>query len=85
MNFDGAVIREQGVTFAVASVRRGLINSPAQRDETIAYLNRFFGGIPIVLMEQDQNGTPTWYGRQDLTRFLQNIPVGAVPWRRYDG
>ena len=84
MNFDGAVIREQGVTFAIAVVRRGVINSPSQRDESAAYFQRFFGGIPVVLMEQDAQGQPTWYGRPDLTRFLQNVPVGSIPWRRYD-
>lgn len=83
MNFDGAVIREQGVTFAVAVVKQGVINAPSQRDESVAYFQKFFGGIPIVLMEQDHQGTPTWYGRSDLTRFLQNVPVGNIPWRRY--
>jgi hypothetical protein len=83
MNFDGAVIREQGVAFAIAVVRRGVLANPTQRDETIAYFQSYFGGIPIVLMEQDHQGTPTWYGRTDLTRFLQNVPVATIPWRRY--
>ena len=83
MTFDGAVIREQGVTFAIAVVRHGVIESPAQRDQSVAYFQTFFGGIPVVLMEQNPQGTPTWYGRLDLTRALQNVPVGAIPWKRY--
>lgn len=83
MNFDGAVIREQGVTFAIAVVRRGVLSAPAERNKTLAYFQSFFGGISVVLMEQDHNGVPTWYGRPDLTRFLQSVPVDTIPWQRY--
>ena len=83
MNFDGAVIREQGVTFAIAVVKRGVISAPNQRDQSVAYFRNYFGGIPIVLMEQDHHGTPTWYGRPDLTRFLQGVQFGTIPWKRY--
>lgn len=83
MTFDGAMIREQGVTFAIVVVRQGLLANSASRDQSIAYFHSFFGGIPVVLMEQDSQGLPTWYGRPDLTRFLQNVQVGAIPWKRY--
>jgi hypothetical protein len=39
--------------------------------------------MPVVLMAQDSRGTPTYYGRPDLSRFLANTPLGAIPWRRY--
>ena len=42
-----------------------------------------FPGMPVVLMAQDSRGTPTYYGRPDLSRFLANTPLGAIPWRRY--
>jgi hypothetical protein len=83
LTFDGAVLQEQGVTFAIAVVRHGVLAKSAQRDETLAQFHTFFGGIPVVLMEQDTTGVPTWYGRPDLTRFLANVQVGAIPWRRY--
>ena len=83
MIFDGVVLREQGVTFAIAVVRRGLLNSPGERDKALGEFHTFFGGVPVVLMEQDTTGRPTWYGRPDLTSFLQNVQVGAIPWRRY--
>ncbi len=83
MSFDAAVIKEQGVTFAVAAVRRGVLSDAKQREQSIAYFSSFFGGLPVALMEQDSGGTPTWYGRADITRFLQTVPVGAIPWKRY--
>lgn len=83
MTFDGAVIAEQGVTFAIAVVRRGVLANATERDKAVRDFHGVFGGIPVVLMEQDSQGVPTWYGRADLTRFLQNVQVGAIPWKRY--
>jgi hypothetical protein len=37
----------------------------------------------VVLMAQDSCGTPTFYGRPDIARFLANVPVGAIPWSEY--
>jgi hypothetical protein len=83
LTFDGAVLREQGVTFAIAVVRHGVLAHRAQREESLGQFHAFFGGIPVVLMEQDAAGVPSWFGRPDLTRFLANVQVGAIPWRRY--
>ena len=79
--FDGAVIKEQGVVFGVVAARRGISSS-----ERIALINgasRLFGGIPVVAMEQDHRGVPTYYGRRDLVNFLASIPLEAIPWRTY--
>jgi hypothetical protein len=83
LTFDGAVLQEQGVTFAIAVVRRGVLSSNAQREESLGQFHAFFGGIPVVLMEQDAAGVPTWFGRPDLTRFLAKVQVGSIPWQRY--
>jgi hypothetical protein len=83
LTFDGAVLQEQGVTFAIAVVRRGVLANSAQREESLGEFQAFFGGIPVVLMEQDAAGVPSWFGRPDLTRFLATVQVGAIPWRRY--
>lgn len=83
MQFEGAVIREQGVTFAVVVVRKPIIDYRPQADQAIRTFSGAFPGMPVVLMAQDSRGTPTYYGRPDLSRFLANTPLGAIPWRRY--
>jgi hypothetical protein len=40
-------------------------------------------GVPVVLMAQDGLGRPTFYGRQDIARFLSGVPLNAIPWREY--
>ena len=83
MAFEGAVIREQGVTFAIAVVQRSVLDNAARRDRALQEFHSVFGGIPVVLMAQDAHGVPTWYGRRDLTAFLSNVPLEAIPWQRY--
>jgi hypothetical protein len=83
MQFEGAVIREQGITFAVVIVRKAVIDFRQQAEQAIRTFSGAFPGMPVVLMAQDSRGTPTYYGRPDLSRFLANTPLGAIPWRRY--
>lgn len=81
-SFDGAIVREQGVTFGVAVVRLGTLSS-STRGETLTGARAAFGGIPTVLMEQDSRGTPTYFGRPDIVRFLSSIDPRRLPWRRF--
>lgn len=83
MRFQGAVVREQGVTFAVVIVKRHVIDNSFEADDAIANFRPVFPGMPVVLMAQDHHGRPTYYGRPDISRFLARVPVGAIPWREY--
>jgi len=83
MKFQGAVIKEQGVIFAVVIVKKSVVDNSIEANKTIKSFQSLFPGIPIVLMAQDHNGTPTYYGRQDVSHFLANIPLHAIPWKEY--
>ena len=83
MTFQGAVIQEQGITFAVVIVKKYVIDSSAEANQTIAAFQPVFPGLPVVLMAQDYQGTPTYYGRQDIARFLASVPLEAIPWKQY--
>ncbi len=83
MRFQGAVIKEQGVTFGVLIVKQHILNDLTRRDALVLEGSRLFGGIPTVLMAQDFNGTPTYYGRSDISRFMASVPLEAVRWKEY--
>lgn len=83
MRFQGALVKEQGTTFAIVIVKKHVISSGSERSRAIAAFQPAFPGVPIVLMAQDSRGVPTYYGRQDISRFLSRIPVSAIPWREY--
>lgn len=82
MRVQGAVIREQGQTFAVVIVKPHVVHNQGAASEAIAGLMPVFG-VPVVLMAQDGRGRPTFYGRPDIARFMSNVPLGAIAWREY--
>ena len=83
MRLHGAVIREQGVTFAIIIVKKYVVDSRFRANETIESLQSEFQNIPIVLMAQDHRDTPTYYGRYDIVNFLKNISIRRIPWKIY--
>jgi hypothetical protein len=84
MKFQGALIREQGITFAVVVVKKSIIDNRNEAYNAIGSFKSVFPGIPIVLMAQDSVGRPTYLGRPDISRFLASIPFKAVPWKEYE-
>lgn len=84
MQFEGALIKEQGVTFAVVIVKRSVLQNRAEADRLAhQFSSQTFGGSPVVLMAQDSSGVPTYYGRADLSEFMANVPLQAVPWKKF--
>lgn len=83
MKFQGAVIKEQGVTFAVVIVKKQLLDNPTEANGAIRSFGRVFPSMPVVLMAQDMRGTPSYYGRRDISKFLANAPLHAIPWKEY--
>ena len=83
MQLEGAVIREQGVTFAVVVVKRHVTSSRGEASQAIQGFRRYFPGMPIVLMSQDAGGQATYFGRPDISKFLAGVPQHAIPWKRY--
>ena len=83
MTFEGAIIKEQGVTFGIMVVRPNALTEPSGQDQLVAQASRVFGGLPTVLMAQQQGGRARYYGRPDIVRFMAKVPLTAVPWKRY--
>jgi len=83
MSFDAALVREQGVKFAIVAVKNHAVSSDAARRQAMAAFGTHFPGVPIVLMAQDGQGRPTFWGRSDIVRFLAQVPLGALPWKRF--
>jgi hypothetical protein len=83
MKFQGALIKEQGITFGIAVVKRPVLNNTSEANRIQAGFRSIFGPVPIVLMAQDAGGRATFYGRRDIAQFLSNVPLHAIPWREY--
>ena len=57
-------------------------SGPGEADLVIADMQRRFG-VPIVLMGQQEDGTPIYYGDEDLKNRLTAVPVDRMPWKEY--
>jgi len=83
VNFQGAVLTEQGVTFGVLIVKAHVLHDPQLRAEMRHFGVRAWGRMPIVLMAQNGRGTPTYQGRRDIVQFLARIDPRRIPWKRW--
>lgn len=80
----GAVVKEQGVTFAIVLVKRSLFLGPQSEKEKARFcFQAYFPGMPIVLMAQGHTGRPIYSGRKDLVNFLKNVHPSQIPWKEY--
>jgi hypothetical protein len=78
-----AFVREHHVDFAVVLVKPFVMTRPqAVRDEMVAVYTRELG-CPTVLVAQDADGAPTYYGRDDLLHFLSEVLVEQLPWTEF--
>jgi signal recognition particle receptor subunit beta len=84
MRFQGAVIKEQGVTFAIVIVKTHVADSSIEAKRAIQFFQPRFPGMPVVLMAQDSKGIPTYYGRRDIAQFMARVPLAAIPWKEYE-
>ena len=83
MQFEGAVIKEQGVTFAIVVVKSYVLNSKVETNKTRSAFQSYFPGVPIILMARDGHSTPTYQGRKDIVHFLSHISPSRIPWKKY--
>lgn len=83
MRIQGALIKEQGVTFAIAIVKPSVLQSSNECENARMSFRGFFPNVPIILMAQDGRGMPTYQGRRDIVDFLARVPLHAIPWKEY--
>lgn len=83
MKIQGACIKEQGVAFGILVVKPHVLQTPSERSSMQHLGVQLFGMIPIILMAQDSRGTPTYWGRSDIAKFLSRVPLYRIPWKEY--
>ena len=83
MTFDGAIVKEQGITFAIVVVKPHVLNNSHTANEARKSFSQYFPGMPLILMAQNSKGVPTYQGRKDIVKFLANIDHRRIPWKKY--
>lgn len=84
MKFQGALIEERWVKFAIVIAKKRVFDSPSESGELIATMQqKAFPGLPVVLMYISSTGRIDYCGREDLVRYLKNVPLEAIPLRKF--
>lgn len=84
MKVQGAAISMSGKRFAIVVVGPQITQNSGEADMAIESMQPAFGGVPVVLMSQNEQGSPTYYGDQDLVSLLADVPIDKMPWKEYD-
>lgn len=77
-----ALVREQGVTFAVALVKNHVVLSPQQSSETIRAVSIALGCPLVVLMGESNRKLRG--NRNDVVRFVSNLHPSQLPWKKWN-
>ena len=83
MKLHGAIVKEQGVTFAIVVVKKSAMQTSYTARKTRAGMQACFPGLSIVLASQDSRGRFEYRGRNDLVKFLASIDPSCIPWKEY--
>ena len=77
----GAVIREQGITFAVVIVKNHVVNCQTTSSNMIQDLIPVFG-VPLIALKGESN-RKVRSNRRDVASFVANLHPSRIPWRKY--
>lgn len=83
MKVQGAVVKEQGVTFAIVVVKGSATQTAHSANTARAAFQPLFPGLPLILASQDSSGRFTYQGRKDIVDFLVHIDPRRIPWKEY--
>ncbi|SDH37707.1 hypothetical protein [Desulfosporosinus hippei] len=80
---EGAIVKVKDDTLAIVTVKPQVFQSTSELQKAMNAYRHVFPGMPIVLMSQDPQGKPTWYGRKNIVSLLAKVNLRSIPWRRY--
>ena len=83
MDVQAAAISLQNNNFVIVLVSMDMASNSGEADMAIDSLQPKFGGVPVILMAQRDDGSPVYYGDQGLVSALRDVPVDDMPWKSY--
>ena len=78
--FQAALVKEQGATFVVVSVRDSVIDNRSEANEMIRAMSLRFG-CPAVLVGAQHHRILGH--RRDIVDFVASVGLRRLPWRQW--
>jgi hypothetical protein len=83
MQFEGALIKELGVSFAIVVVKSTVLNNSTEISNAGTALQHYFPRVPIILMAQNSRCVPTYQGRADIVQLLSQVHPSRIACKHY--
>ena len=83
MQVQAAEISLSGTHCAIVLVNMDLVQTPGEADLAIERLGYTFHDQIIVLMAQNEDGSPVYYGNENVVAALRGVALEDLPWREY--
>ncbi|MGE0862109.1 MAG: hypothetical protein AB7I01_23575, partial [Gammaproteobacteria bacterium] len=78
-----AALSVQGERMVVVLVGMDLLDAPGEATLALETLAPRFGGAPVVLMAQLEDGSPRYFGPAPMLVLLEGLPLEKMPWKAY--
>lgn len=79
--FKAALVREQGITFAVVLVKNHVLNCSTTADQTIRSASAAMNCSLVVLMGESNRKLRG--NRQDVVNFVSRVHPSRLPWKTW--
>ena len=78
-----AAISIQGRRMLVVLVPLALASSAGEADMLITDLRLRFGNVDVLLMGQEDDGSPRYHGDPELVELVLDLPIDKMPWKNH--
>lgn len=82
--YQGGTVIGHKKKFAIVKVGQEILDNKEMAIATIQSLLPFFEGLPVVLVAEENEGTPNYFARPDLMKFLMDFHLPSVEWKEYE-
>ncbi len=83
MKFQGAVVEEQGIRFAIVKVSSDTFDIPGRARDKMVSFQRLFPNMAVVFMAEESGKAPNFYGRPDVVRVMMGTDMDGISWQEY--
>lgn len=83
MKIQGAVIEEQGISFAVVKVEKDVFEVPGRARDKMVELQPLFPQMSIIFMTGEPGESVNFYGRPDIVRVMMKKSLDDIVWKEY--
>ncbi len=82
--YEGGIVQGHRVHFAIVRVEPDVLENKEEAIRTVQSLLPKFGGLPVVLVAEQDGEPPKYFARPDLMKYLMDFHLPSVEWQGYE-